>query len=345
MIRIEFTAEEIEKLHYEHLHNPHPRVRQRCEVVYLKAQGYYHKEIGRIVRVSQPTVRNYLRMYQAGGLEKLKELNFYKPPSELDEHIKFLKNVFETNPPATINEAVEQIEQLTGIRRSPTQVGQFLKNKLGMKRRKVGHIPAKADPEKQKAFLEEKLEPCLEEAKQGKRHVFFVDAAHFVMQPFLGFLWCFARQFIRAPSGRKRFNVLGALHATTSQVVTFTNDTYINSRSVARLMCQIAVEFAGLPITLVMDNARYQRCRFVMDLATALGIELLFLPPYSPNLNLIERLWRFVKNKCLYSTYHEKFSDFKQAISDCITEADGKYKQELASLLTLKFQTFENATL
>jgi transposase len=214
-----------------------------------------------------------------------------------------------------------------------------------MKRRKVGHVPAKADPEKQKAFLEEELEPRLEEAKQGKRHVFFVDAAHFVMQPFLGFLWCFARQFIPASSGRKRFNVLGALHATTLQVVTFTNDAYINSRSVARLMCQIAVEFTGLPITLVMDNARYQRCRFVMDLATALGIELLFLPSYSPNLNLIERLWKFVKNKCLYSTYYEKFPDFKQAISDCIAEADGKYKQELASLLTPKFQIFENATL
>ena len=170
-----------------------------------------------------------------------------------------------------------------------------------MKRRKVGHIPAKADPAKQKVFLEEKLQPRLEEAKRGNRHVFFVDAAHFVMQPFLGFLWCFARQFIRASSGRKRFNVLGALHATTLQVVTFTNDTYINSRSVARLMCQIAVEFVGLPITLVMDNARYQRCSFVMDLATALGIELLFLPSYSPNLNLIERLWKFVKNKCRLS--------------------------------------------
>ena len=94
-----------------------------------------------------------------------------------------------------------------------------------------------------------------------------------------------------------------------------------------------------------MDNARYQRCRLVRDLAVALGIELLFLPPYSPNLNLIERLWRFVKKKCLYSKYYENFPDFKQAILDCIDEADGAHKDELASLLTLKFQTFENETL
>ena len=233
---------------------------------------------------------------------------------------------------------------MTGLRRSPTQVSRFLKG-LGVKRLKVGHLPAKADPQQQKDFLGEELEPRLLEAKQGKRHLFFVDAAHFVMRPFLGFLWCFVRHFIQAPSGRQRFNVLGALHATRLQVVTVTNDTYINAFSVARLMCNIAVEFTDLPITLVMDNARYQRCRFVMDLATALGIELLFLPSYSPNLNLIERLWKFVKKKCLYSEYYEAFTDFKQAIVNCIAETDGQYKQELASLLTLKFQTFENVPL
>jgi len=344
MIKIEFNSEEIEQLRYERRYHPHPRVRQRMETLYLKALGYHHQEIGRIVSIGQGTLRRYLRMYQAGGIDALKELNFHRPESELNEHREQLKAEFEARPAKSINDAVQRIEKLTGIRRSPTQVGKFLED-LGVKRLKVGHIPAKADPEKQKAFLAEELEPRLEEAKEGKRHVFFVDAAHFVMQPFLGFLWCFVRQFIRAPSGRKRFNVLGALHATTLQVVTFTNDSYINSLSVAKLMCKIAVEFAGLPITLVMDNARYQRCRFVMDLATALGIELLFLPSYSPNLNLIERLWKFVKKKCLYSEYYETFTDFQQAIVDCIAETDGEYKQELASLLTLNFQTFENVPL
>lgn len=344
MIKIEFSAEAKRQLHYERRYHSHPRVRQRMEAVYLKIIGYQHQEIERIVGISQKTLRSYLRMYQAGGIEALKELNFYQPQSDLNDHCEQLKAEFEVRPAKSISEAVQRIEKLTGLRRSPTQVNKFLKE-LGMKRLKVGHVPAKADPEKQKAFLDEELEPRLEEARQGKRHVFFVDAAHFVMRPFLGFLWCFVRQFIQAPSGRKRFNVLAALHATTLQVVTFTNDSYINSFSVARLMCKIAVAFTDLPITLVMDNARYQRCRFVMDLATALGIELLFLPPYSPNFNLIERLWKFTKKKCLYSEYYETFTNFKQAIVDCIAETDGKYKQELASLLTLNFQTFENVTL
>jgi transposase len=344
MIKIEFSAEEIEQLHYERRYHSHRRVRQRMETVYLKALGYQHQEIGRGVGIGQKALRGYLQMYQAGGIEALKELNFYRPQSDLEEHRELLKAEFQARPAKSINEAVQRIEKLTGIERSPTQVDKFLKN-LGLKRLKVGHIPAKANPEKQKVFLEQELEPRLAQARQGKRHLFFVDAAHFVMHPLLGFLWCFVRQFIQAPSGRQRFNVLGALHATTLQVVTFTNDSYINSYAVARLMCQIAVEFVDLPMTLVMDNARYQRCRFVIDLATALGIELLFLPPYSPNLNLIERLWKFVKKECLYSEYYETFTDFRQAIVDCIAETDGTYKQQLASLLTLKFQTFENVPL
>ena len=80
-------------------------------------------------------------------------------------------------------------------------------------------------------------------------------------------------------------------------------------------------------------------------MAAELNIELLFLPPYSPNLNLIERLWKFVKKKCLYSKYHEKFVDFKQAIQTCLDQVSGQFKEELASLLTLNFQTFENVSL
>jgi transposase len=80
-----------------------------------------------------------------------------------------------------------------------------------------------------------------------------------------------------------------------------------------------------------------------MEHAARLGIELLFLPPYSPNLNLIERLWKFVKKQCLYSKYYERFESFKQAISDCLTSASTNYKDDLKSLFRLNFQTFEKA--
>jgi transposase len=161
-----------------------------------------------------------------------------------------------------------------------------------------------------------------------------------VLGAYLGFLWCFTRIFIRAPSGRQRFNVLGALNAITHELITVTNESYINSVSVGELLKKIAALGITTPITLIMDNARYQRCRYVLEIAKSLNIEILFLPSYSPNLNLIERLWKFVKKECLYSTYYENFQPFKQAIINCLSETSGKHKSSLDTLLTLSFQTF-----
>lgn len=203
--------------------------------------------------------------------------------------------------------------------------------------------PAKADPQAQKEFLEQEIRPRLDEAQAGKRAVFFVDAAHFVLAPFLGFLWSVVRVFIQAPSGRQRFNVLGALNAITHELATITNDTYITAESVCALLEKIAKLYVGIPISIFLDNARYQRCALVIEKAKSLKIELCFLPPYSPNLNLIERLWKFVKKKCLYSTYYEKFPAFKAAISKCLEETTTTHKSDLDSLLTLRFQLFQKA--
>ena len=202
-------------------------------------------------------------------------------------------------------------------------------------------LPAKADPEKQKEFLEQELQPRLEEAQAGKRVVFFMDAAHFVLAPFLGFLWSVARIFIPAPCGRQRFNVLGALNAITHEMMTITTDTYITAQSVCALLEKLAIHYVGLPITIFLDNARYQKCALVMEKAKSLNIELCFLPSYSPNLNLIERVWKFVKKQCLYSKYYEKFPAFKAAISKCLEETMTTHTSALDSLLTLRFQLFE----
>lgn len=110
----------------------------------------------------------------------------------------------------------------------------------------------------------------MNEAKQGKRTVFFMDAAHFVLAPFLGYLWSFTRLFIKAPSGRKRFNILGAINAITHELITVTNDAYINAQSVCDLLWKIARMNLKQPVTFVLDNARYQKCGLVRDLAKTL---------------------------------------------------------------------------
>jgi len=342
MIKIEFTEEELKALDYERYHHPHPRVQRRMEALWLKSQNISHKQICQFTGISSNTLTDYLRKYLEYGIEGLKEANFYQPQSELMQHTTTIEAYFREHPPASVKEAMAKIEELTGIKRSENRVREFLKS-IGMAPRKVGMIPAKADLDKQEQFIKEELEPRLEEARSGKRAVFFVDAAHFVLAPFLGILWSFKRLFIKAPAGRKRFNVLGALNAITHELITVTNDTYINAPSFCDLLWRISRLNIRVPITLVLDNARYQKCKLVWELAESLDIELLYLPPYSPNLNLIERLWKFVKKQCLYSKYYSEFKDFKNAITNCLNQTDTTYKEELDSLLTLRFQRFEKA--
>ena len=341
MLTLEFTKEEQETLSHERYYAAHPYVRRKMEVVWLKSQHLPHHEICRLAAISEPTLCRYLRDYQQGGLEGLKQVQFYRPQSELAAHRDMLTTYFKEHPVVTIKAAQAQIEELTGLHRSETQVRQFVKD-LGLKRRKVGTIPAKADPVEQVRFKQEDLEPVLAQAQAGQRRVFFVDAAHFVLAPFLGFLWCFSRVFIQASAGRQRFNVLGALDAISHQLVTVTNDAYINADSVCQLLWKLRTLVPDLPITLVLDNARYQKCRLIWNTAALLEIDLLYLPAYSPNLNLIERLWKFVKKECLYSVYYADFGRFKQAISDCLAHTHDLHKEELDTLLTLKFQTFDN---
>jgi transposase len=190
--------------------------------------------------------------------------------------------------------------------------------------------------------LKTKLQPRLRQAQRGQRTVLFVDAAHFVFGPFLGYLWCLVRLFVPGPSGRKRFNVLAALNAVTHEVIRVTNHSYINAESVCALLRQVAAADLPRPLTLVLDNARYQRCELVQSLARSLRLELLFLPSYSPNLNLIERLWKFVKKECLACQPLPDYETFTGAIDTCLNSLDTKYKQQMTTLLTLNFQTFED---
>ena len=170
-----------------------------------------------------------------------------------------------------------------------------------------------------------------------------MDAAHFVHQAYLGMVWSQERMFIPSPSGRSRYNVLGALNAVTKDVITVSNDKYINGESVCALLAKLAARRCdNMPITVALDNAKYQRCEIVRKYAEEVGIELLFLPSYSPNLNLIERLWKFVKKTCLYSKYYTEFKAFKEAIMECLENKTAAGINVLESLLTCNFQSFKN---
>lgn len=187
--------------------------------------------------------------------------------------------------------------------------------------------------------------PKLDAALVGNGHLFFVDAAHFVLGTYVCCLWSFTRIFVRAASGRQRFNVLGAWNAVTRELIAVTNTTVVNTATMCELLRKIAAQGLSGPITLVLDNARYQRNAVVQDLAKELGITLLFLPSYSPNLNLIERLWKFMKRRSLYGRYHPTFAEFRAAIEETIDGVSTTHADQLKTLMTLNFQRFEEVSL
>ncbi len=197
----------------------------------------------------------------------------------------------------------------------------------------------------QAKFLETELKPKLDAALAGDGHVFFVDAAHFVLGTFVCCLWSFTRIFVRAASGRQRFNVLGAWNAVTRELITVTNTTVVNTETMCELLRKIAAVGLIGPVTLVLDNARYQRNAVVQDLAAQLGITLLFLPSYSPNLNLIERLWKFTKRRSLYGRYHATFAEFRAAIEETLDGVSTIHADQLETLMTLKFQELKDVSL
>ena len=175
MIQIVFTDAQIAALEYERYHHPSPHVQKRREVVYLKSQAVPHQDIARLCRLSRQTVVTILHLYQDHGIERLKQFHFAGQPSALNAHQSTLEAHFRTHPPRTVADAQATIAQLTGIRRSPTQIRALLK-RMGMQVRKVGPMPGRAhDPAKQQeqaTFQQTALEPRLAEVRQGKRTLF-----------------------------------------------------------------------------------------------------------------------------------------------------------------------------
>jgi transposase len=337
---------QLDELFPEMTLNKNSRARKKCLVVYLRKKGYQREEVAELLRIDEDTVTNYTKKYDESGLQGLLEENYHHPKSQLEPYTEQLKELFNKQVPHTVNQAIEMIDKETGICLKPSACREFLR-KIGMKCRRCGVVPGKAmDDDKQRQaqqeFHDKQLQSTLDEAKQGKRTVLFVDAAHFVMGAFLGMVWCFVRLLLPSASGRKRHNVLGAYDPIKHEAITITNDTYINQDVFCDFLDKIANAYAnsGRPITLILDNARYQKCQSVAKKAKELNIELLYLPPYSPNLNLIERLWRFVKKQVLYSKHYDCFDTFRNSINTCISDIGTRFKNEMQSLMTLKFQLF-----
>ncbi len=125
--QFEFSPETVEEINYQRYNHLASLVQRRMDAIRFKAYGMLHKQIAEIIGISENTLRDYLELYEQGGLEKLKEIHYYQSESELKEHIVSLEAYFREHPPATIKHAQHEVEIITGVRRSETQIREFLK--------------------------------------------------------------------------------------------------------------------------------------------------------------------------------------------------------------------------
>lgn len=340
MIRVNFSEQDLEDL-TEALDNPDlsEKIKLRLLALKMHHEGAQSGFIAKVLNIHSNSVTNYLKTYLKEGIQGIIENKYYKPVSALAPFVQCLKCQFLLSPVTDAKQAVLRIEKASGVRISESQARRFMKS-LGMKIRKSAAIPGKADPQLQFEFYTNELLPKLEEASKGERKVYFVDATHFVMGAFLGMLWCFSRVFVKTSPGRQRYNILGAIDSHTNELVSIRTTDNINSHKVIELIDLLKEKHPSTPVSLIMDNAQYQRAKIVQEHASKLGVDLVFLPSYSPNLNLIERLWKLTKKRCLTNRYYENFPAFTAAIDTCLDNLQTNLKEELTSLMTLNFQFF-----
>lgn len=341
MITISLTESELDAV-AEAFDDPDlsERFGRRLMAIRMHSLDVPNSKIAGILRISDDTVTNYLKLYRDEGLAGLVENRYHRPVSSVEPFLDEITASFAAASVATASEGGARIEELTGIKLSDSQVGRIMR-RMGMRYQKSAAVPGKCDPQMQFNFLNDELLPRLEKARKGECRVFFVDAAHFVMGAFLGMIWAFSRVFVRTGSGRQRYSVLGAVETRDHDFISVRTTGSVNAETICELISKIDLSYPGEEITLVMDNARYQRNQKVTEIAESFGIDLLYLPAYSPNLNLIERVWRLVKSKCLRNRYHETFTYFVGAIDEFLNSLNGENRHLLKSLVTENFQMFE----
>jgi transposase len=343
LIQMNLSEEEIRVLNYKRFREKSPQIQKRLHAVYLKAAlQMSNSHIAMILDAHRNSVNKWIDTCLEKGLSELTTTHYTPRRSEPDAYAETIKASLSWIFVQSTKELSHKIFELTSLSRGLTQVRKFVK-KSGFKYLQTGHIPAKADNGKQMEWKETVLDNAVNEAEKGDSVLLFLDAAHFVLEPFICKIWSLTGKFVKASAGRNRLNVLGAVNAVTKQVTTLINDTFIDAGVVIAFLEQLRREYGDKTIQIILDNARYQHCKAVEEMAKNLNIRLLFLPPYSSNLNIIERLWKFTKKKILYGKYYDTPQKFHNTVRDFFDSINTDSQPDLIKLLTLRFQFFDNS--
>jgi transposase len=334
------TARQIAKLKETHRKQRDKRFAYRINAIILLGSGWSVAQVAEVLLIDDQTVRNWLEKYQQGGVEELLTLNYQgKEPSLTAEQQNELAQHLDENIYLDSNAIRHHIETTYGVKYSPTGVKELL-HRLGFVYKKPKHVPGKLDPDKQAEFIAayEKLRK-----NQGENDpVYFGDGCHpqFNSIPAFGWIRRGVEKELKSNCGRERVNINGAVDIDTLETVTDFTDS-INSQSTMRLFDKLEAKHPDAKVIhIIVDNATYYKSQLVNEYLKTSRIKIHFLPGYSPNLNLIERLWKFFKKKILYNKYYETYDEFLAACKSffrCRT----KYRDELRTLLAENLHQYQ----
>jgi transposase len=311
------------------------RYSDRIRTILLLDQGKSYEEIAEFLFINRRTAERYKKSYSEGGIESLLNIKFSGGLGYLNvEEQEELKVDLSSKVYRTLKEIQSYISKNYKVHYSLRGLGLFLK-KLGFVYKKPVLIPGKANRESQEKFAEE-----LEELKSSVDPLYFADGVHPQHNTHVAHGWILKGENFELKSNTKRFRVCinGALNAEDPEDIVIDSSATINAQSTIRLLKKIEEKNpAASNINVVVDNARYYRCKLVKEYLVNSKITLVFLPPYSPNLNLIERLWKVMYREILYNIYFENFADFRKAIMSFFRKRK-KHREEIQNILNFKFQ-------
>lgn len=321
-------------------------IRKRCRALMAKMSEpkLSSGRIAAIVGCSRNFVDNLIHVYNNGGIDSvLKTAPIPGRPARLKAHMDEISRRLESGVPRSAAEAAHIIRDVSGISFCLTWTRKIM-HRCGFRFIKTQPIPGKACPEKQKEWISA-LQPIIDEAKEGKRKLYFMDAVHFTLEAFTCHVWCKEPLYLKTGAGRNRFNLIGCVDPFSHDIIQSHSMVYVDADQTKAFLEKVRRESGDSPVSIVLDNARYQHCQAVKDKAAELGISLIFLPPYSPNLNIIERLWKYTRRHVLAGKYFDSPAKFHDALRHFFEVDYINHKPCLSPLLTLNFQSFENAHL
>lgn len=275
-------------------------------------------QVAESLDIHESTVHRYVRRFtERGDVEQYLQADYRGSSRTLtSEQIMQLCDELNDRLYRNSSEVRDYIFRTFGVTYSRGHVRRLL-NDLGYSFKRTTPVPAKADPREQQRFLREELEPLLKRTRRQGLPLYFCDAAHpqYNTRSALGWIARGHRFCVPTTSGRHRVNINAAINVHDPSDLEYVDSKQVNADSTIALFKKLEARHPECPIYVVCDNARFYKCKDLDKwLSTHNRIKLIYLPPYSPNLNLIERLWKYLRKTVIDTTYYPTLDAFKGAI-------------------------------